>query len=260
MKKPRRNLAVAAGSALALAMLFLFSEGSPPVTDDPFAEDTLAHDVLSAHGDSVIPMEKPVETTLAERVGEPLPPEPSVPEISMVPPSMAPVIVSPGIPPRAQERRAQSPAQQQVIPVAMTASRTAPAPARNEAPNRMGTISAGADISVIAAERVCLDGSGVGDTFSAVVVNPVVGKGGLVIPRGARAIAKITSRGDWGAGLGVRITSVRFDGRSHPVSSDVGYVTAERARGNADVCIPRRGRIDTSLDRPLRAAVSSPDA
>ena len=114
-----------------------------------------------------------------------------------------------------------------------------------------GIVSAGSSLSLVTGQRVCTYAANPGDTFEAVLLEPVRGTNGVVIPKGSFAVAEITSIGEWGAGMGVRVKSVRFKGHTYPLSSDVGYVAMERAKSKGAVCIPERGRIDAALTRPL---------
>ncbi|HXV15143.1 MAG TPA: hypothetical protein VD758_00095, partial [Gemmatimonadaceae bacterium] len=123
-------------------------------------------------------------------------------------------------------------------------------PAERSARTR-GIVSAGSSLSLVTGQRVCTYAANPGDTFEAVLLEPVRGTNGVVIPKGSFAVAEITSLGEWGAGIGVRVKSVRFKGHTYPLSSDVGYVALERANSKGAVCIPERGRIDTSLTHPL---------
>lgn len=121
-----------------------------------------------------------------------------------------------------------------------------------ERPTKTGVISSGAALSVITNQRVC--SANEGDTFHAAVVNEVRGSNGVVIPAGAQATAEITSASKWGAGLSVRVRSVRVDGKSYPVSSRVSYVLPEASKDNT--CIPGRTRIDVRTTEPVRLALN----
>ena len=68
-----------------------------------------------------------------------------------------------------------------------------------------------------------------------------------MIPRGAQATAEITGSDKWGAGISVRVKSVRISGKSYPVTSRVGYVLPDRSG-----CIRERGRIEVETAAPLR--------
>jgi hypothetical protein len=84
----------------------------------------------------------------------------------------------------------------------------------------------------------------VGASFRATLAAEI-NAGGATIPRGATATGVVTASDQWGAGLGVRITSIHADGVSYPIISRVTYVVPENTRNGA--CIPRRSHIDTEV-------------
>ena len=118
----------------------------------------------------------------------------------------------------------------------------------HERPRKIGVIASGAALSLVTNQRVC--SANTGDTFHAVVVNAIRGSNGVMIPAGARATAEIISESKWGAGLSVRVKSVRVDGKSYPLSSRVTYVLPEASHD--DACIPNRTHIDVRTTEPLR--------
>ena len=107
-----------------------------------------------------------------------------------------------------------------------------------------GVVSRGSSLTLVANQRVCTDA---GNTFRATVTETVRGSNGVAIPRGAQATAEITGSDKWGAGISVRVKSVRISGRSYPVTSRVGYVLPDRSG-----CIRERGRIEVETAAPLR--------
>ena len=94
-----------------------------------------------------------------------------------------------------------------------------------------------------------------GETFSMRLAESVRGSNGVVIPKGTRANAEITSMSEWGAGAGVQVKSVHFDGHSYPLKSSVGYVALESRKGRT--CIPQRERIDAEIKQPLTVVASN---
>ena len=118
--------------------------------------------------------------------------------------------------------------------------RADPAPKRRVTA-RTGIISSGSPLVVFTNAKVC------GRTFRAVVSHTVRGTNGVVIPAGAQATGEVMSVDKWGAGIGVRVTSVRFDGNSYPVSSRTSYVLPQ-----SDGCIPAQARIDVETKESLR--------
>ena len=118
-------------------------------------------------------------------------------------------------------------------------------PARRETPKRTGTISSGSALSLVTTEKACAEG----ETFRVVLANSVRGSNGAVIPDGASAVAEITSVDKWGAGIGVRVRSVRIDGKSYPLNSRVTYVLPESGG-----CIAGRTRIEVETKGSVTVA------
>jgi len=196
-----------AGLLLSFGILACDNDARELTSTTIATEDSaLALEVLSAKGDSNIfgPVDDRVygESTVAVAAKKSSPPRPKpkakpLPIIPVAPrPTLADVSVPLSEMPRAVKER----------PV-------------EESPRKTGVISSGAPLSVITNHRVC--SADEGDTFHAVVVNEVRGSNGVVIPAGAQATAEITSTSKWGAGLSVRVRSVRVDGKSYPVSSRI---------------------------------------
>jgi hypothetical protein len=78
----------------------------------------------------------------------------------------------------------------------------------------VGTIAAGTNIALSANQRICTDSNKVGDTFTATVVNPVVGSNGAVIPAGSVVSGHVTALGASKA-VGQTVTfSLAFDNLS----------------------------------------------
>ncbi|MEO8194065.1 MAG: hypothetical protein ABI681_09440 [Gemmatimonadales bacterium] len=96
-----------------------------------------------------------------------------------------------------------------------------------------GTISAGSELALVAGQRVCTYASRVGDEFTTLLTESVVGTNGTVIPRGAMAVAEISSLKKKNAGFGLRISSITFAGKTYPVISHVNYTEVERVRSKA---------------------------
>ncbi|HCU12794.1 MAG TPA: hypothetical protein DGB72_11790, partial [Gemmatimonadetes bacterium] len=57
---------------------------------------------------------------------------------------------------------------------------------------KMGTIPAGATLSLASGSKICTNTNHVGDRFNASVTNAVVGSNGAVIPAGATATVEVT--------------------------------------------------------------------
>ena len=233
-------------------------QNSPVSTIDKVVEDSaLAADVLSASGDSVFV--GPVEYAARDDSVDV--------EVAPEPPAIRPVIVSPR-----QQITTQKPAPPAPRPtladvsVPIAAVEQSRAEARPEprvearAPKlpveaRTGIISSGAPLALVTNDAVCNDRAKPGNTFHARVVDEVRGTNGAEIPAGAQATAEITSAIKWGAGLSVRVKSVRVNGKSYPVSSRVAYVLPENEGDGT--CIPDRTRIEVRTTEALRVAADS---
>lgn len=232
------------GSGFIAGLLLSFGilacdDNSPELTAQSQVEDsTLALEVLSAKGDSN--KFGPVDDRVYEEVKveaaakkAALPPKPKAKPTPIIPAAPRPILADVSVPLREMPR-----------PV-----KTRPV---EERPRKTGVISSGAALSLVTSQRVC--SADEGDTFHATIVNEVRGSNGVVIPAGAQATAEITSASKWGAGLSVRVRSVRVDGKSYPVSSRVTYVLPEASKDNT--CIPGRTHIDVKTTEPLRVVAS----
>jgi hypothetical protein len=246
-------VAFVAGAALSFG--FTACDGDTPVsTGDMEVEDSaLALSVMTARGDT---LGAPVENELVE-----LPNFTDVKVKSSAPapaPSKASVSSSRSA---AASKQASAIIEQErptiiarAAPIAAEPAQTRIRPRRERLPAaerpakaaRTGMISSGSALVVFTNQKVC-DKSG---TFRAVVSRTVRGSNGAVIPAGAQATTEITSVDKWGAGIGVRVTSVRFDGNSYPVSSRVAYVLPE-----SEGCIPAQARIEVEMRGAVQVEV-----
>ena len=225
--------------SVALVCLGVFSltgcEGDSPVaTAEMIAEDSaLAAQVLSAEGDSLFAIgskgDDRVEEPVREEIAAPRPAPPA---------------------PRSVATAAVAPRQPAATVAVASPIRVASAPRAQRSSRRVvprgpaGVVSRGSSLTLVANQRVCTDA---GNTFRATVTETVRGSNGVAIPRGAQATAEITGSDKWGAGISVRVKSVRISGRSYPVTSRVGYVLPDRSG-----CIRERGRIEVETAAPLR--------
>jgi hypothetical protein len=91
-------------------------------------------------------------------------------------------------------------------------------------------VSAGSELAFVSGQRICTYASQVGDEFTAVLSRPVSGTNGIVIPKGATAVAHISSlkKKSGTSTIGLNISSVTFRGHTYPVSSNVTYAELER--------------------------------
>jgi hypothetical protein len=238
-----RGSGLIAAAVLSLGILACDSD-TPEVTATTALEDsTLALEVLSAKGDSnkFGPVDDRVyeeaKVEVATKKSAP-PPKPRAKPAPVIPAAPRPTLADVSVP------LSQMPRPVKVRPVKERRV--------EERPTKTGVISSGAALSLITNQRVC--SAHEGDTFHAVVVNEVRGSNGVVIPSGSQATAEITSASKWGAGLSVRVRSVRVDGKSYSVSSRVTYVLPEASKD--DTCIPGRTRIDVRTTESVRLALN----
>ncbi len=215
-------------------------DNSPEVTAQSAVEDSaLALEVLSAKGDSnkFGPVDdrvyEEVKVAAAAKKSAPPPPKPKTKPTPIIPAAPRPILADVSVPLSEMPRPAKA------RPVDNRQQKT-------------GVISRGAALSLVTNQRVC--SANEGDTFHAALVNDVRGSNGVAIPAGAQATAEITSAGKWGAGLSVRVRSVRVDGKTYPVSSRETYVLPEASKDNT--CIPGRTHIDVRTTEPVRLALN----
>ena len=224
---------------LALISAASFSLGgcesdSPVTTAETIAEDSaLAAQVLSAEGDNLFAIGSKGDDRVEEPVREEIVPSRPAPATQR---SVAIAAAAPRQP--AATVAVASPIRVPSVQRAQRSSRRAVA--RGPA----GVVSPGSSLTLVANRRVCTDA---GNSFRATVAETVRGSNGVTIPRGAQATAEITGSDKWGAGISVRVKSVRISGRSYPVTSRVGYVLPDRSG-----CIRERGRIEVETAAPLR--------
>ena len=89
---------------------------------------------------------------------------------------------------------------------------------------KVGTIPAGATLSLSSGSKICTSANKVGDRFNATVTNAVVGSNGAAIPAGATATVEVTElkrseNANDNVVMGFRVVSVNFGGRTYPVSA-----------------------------------------
>jgi hypothetical protein len=89
---------------------------------------------------------------------------------------------------------------------------------------RVGTIPAGATLSLASGQKICTNTNKVGEQFTASVTDAVSGSNGAVIPAGATARVEVTElkRSDNAndpVRMGFRVVSVSFGGHTYPVSA-----------------------------------------
>jgi hypothetical protein len=89
---------------------------------------------------------------------------------------------------------------------------------------RVGTIPAGATLSLASTEKICTNTSRVGERFTATVTTPVSGSNGAVIPAGATANVEVTElkrseNANDDVRMGFRVVSVTYGGHTYPISA-----------------------------------------
>jgi hypothetical protein len=89
---------------------------------------------------------------------------------------------------------------------------------------RIGTIPAGATLSLASSEKICTNTSKVGERFTATVTSPVAGSNGAMIPVGATANVEVTElkrseNANDDVRMGFRVVSVSYGGHTYPVSA-----------------------------------------
>jgi hypothetical protein len=89
---------------------------------------------------------------------------------------------------------------------------------------RVGTIPAGATLSLASSEKICTNTSKVGERFTATVTSPVAGSNGAMIPVGATANVEVTElkrseNANDDVRMGFRVVSVTYGGHTYPVSA-----------------------------------------
>lgn len=89
---------------------------------------------------------------------------------------------------------------------------------------RIGTIPAGATLSLASGSTICTNTNHVGDRFNASVTDAITGSNGAVIPAGATATVEVTAlkrseNVNDNVVMGFRVVSVNFGGHTYPVSA-----------------------------------------
>lgn len=100
---------------------------------------------------------------------------------------------------------------------------------------RVGTIAAGSTLNLASTSTICTNTNKVGDHFTATVTNAVTGSNGAVIPAGATADIEVTElkrseNANDKVVMGFRVTSVRFGGRTYPVSATTSSADVSKVR------------------------------
>jgi hypothetical protein len=100
---------------------------------------------------------------------------------------------------------------------------------------RVGTIPAGATLSLASTEKICTNTSRVGERFTATVTTPVSGSNGAVIPAGATANVEVTElkrseNANDDVRMGFRVVSVTYGGHTYPISATTTDAQVSKVR------------------------------
>ena len=212
-----RTLALATGICTIAAC----SKDSKPMADVLAEDSTLALEVMSAHGDSLI---QESDTAITHPV-----------EVAATPPDIAPQ-AAPEPEPKAAPKLIKSRPEIRPIRRAHMQSRrtTVSNVVRHIEKQPVSTpmrasasIPAGTELSLNAGQRICTSMSRVGDRFTTTLADDLVGPIGVVIPKGTVATASIASLGK---NLDLEVRSLAFAGHTYSLASDVTYTEVERVR------------------------------
>jgi hypothetical protein len=100
---------------------------------------------------------------------------------------------------------------------------------------RVGTIAAGSTLNMASNKQICTNSSRVGERFEATLTQAVSGSNGAVIPQGAVATVEVTElkrseNANDDVVMGFRVVSVRFGGKTYPVSATTSYAQVNKVR------------------------------
>lgn len=206
---------------------------------DALAEDTtLTRDLALANQDAAskpelrdVPVTAAPEPVTVEPVTAEPEPVPTPRRVSVQPPRRAAA--------RAAVPRATAPAPAPEQPIVRTTeSGNTERVTERGSEAALGVVSPGSEIALAAGQRICTNTNNVGDKFTAQIADPVMGANGTVIPVGATALVTITSlhrsekAGDE-IGIGLRVESIAYGGRTYPVTSEVTYAQVDKVRAES---------------------------
>jgi hypothetical protein len=100
---------------------------------------------------------------------------------------------------------------------------------------RVGTIPAGATLSLASGEKICTTTSRVGQRFAATVTTPISGSNGAMIPAGATANVEVTElkrseNANDDVRMGFRVVSVTYGGHTYPISATTTDAQVSKVR------------------------------
>jgi hypothetical protein len=99
-----------------------------------------------------------------------------------------------------------------------------------EAATPARVVPAGTTIALRADSRVCSSTHKAGDRVTGTVTAAVTGPGGVVIPEGAQASLSVVGSPRAGAPMEFTLSSISFDGRTHPVAGSAVASRVDRVR------------------------------
>ena len=249
-----RSLALTLGATVSLAAC---GNNSKSVGDVLAEDSTLAREVMSARGDSLgqpVDMALPDSATQVAAVDAPAAVESPAAGPADTPLTISSSVVEtpvprsqPASPARVSRSRASSSnriASRSTRPsrasrVVRTRTNDVAVSSRRASVNQpalrravettpmrgSAMIPAGLELALAADQRVCASMTRIGDTFTAHVAEDVVGPVGVVIPKGATALARVVAnKGD----VDIDVESLSFAHRAYSLESLVTYTEMEK--------------------------------
>jgi len=234
--RPASLLASSAALLLALGACKGDSRGN----QDVLAQDSsLSRDLQLANHDSTAqPQLKDVATN-----EPPAPPKAEVVEPKHAAPEPTPaprhVAVARSEPHRTPVVEKPAPAPTRTTPAPVTTASgntvtTGPA-TTGKAEGKVGVVSAGTSLALLAGQKVCTNTNTVGDRITATLTEAVTASNGVVIPAGATAILEVTSlQRSGGAGekmdIGLVARSITYEGKTYPIDGEITYAQTDQVR------------------------------
>lgn len=101
---------------------------------------------------------------------------------------------------------------------------------RRSSARTSNVVPVGSSLALTSDREVCNSSSKVGQSFGVSLAKDVTGPDGVMLPEGTKATAQIASVSKDDPGLGIRIASLTFGGRTYPVSSETVYTQVDRVQ------------------------------
>jgi hypothetical protein len=203
------------GASLALAVALLAGACSTKSDDNAAADSALNRDIQLANRDTA-----------------------AVPTLTDVPAgtttSPAPSTSAPARTSTAPRTTARTPTTTTRTPAVTSSGNTVARTSAGSAA-RVGTIPAGATLSLASRSKVCTNTNKVGDRFTATVTNQITGSNGAVIPVGATATIEVTElkrseNVNDNVIMGFRVVSVTYGGHTYPVSATTTNAQVDKVK------------------------------